>query len=165
MTVFSRAVLTAMILLTALTACQTASPPAIQTLPPPGPTATPFPAPSGSFSGTELQERSALLHQIHPQAGKVASNRVEALIQIHDFVEFYDLSLEDGNIDFEELTEIVQHAANARASLYKPGQPDMIQIANSAGWLVDLAIYGDWETGGEHLTTFRRTLPRKPSLD
>lgn len=148
-----------------LSACQAT--PQIQPVVAPfaaSPTATPFPTPAASFSGDDLADRTALLQRLPPQAGKVALSRVEALIQTHDFAEAYTLALEDNYIPREELTVLIQLAANARASLYSTGQSDMIQFANRAGWLTDLAVHGDWEAAKEGIRLFRRSLPRKPSL-
>ena len=112
------------ILVLGLSACQSI-PQTLPQLPPTAPTATPFPTPVSTFSTEDLAERLALLHLYSPQAGEVANNRVEALIQTHDYAEAYTLALEDNYISREELTTLIQYAANARASLYSTGQPDI----------------------------------------
>ncbi|MFN2144299.1 MAG: hypothetical protein ACK2T7_03050 [Anaerolineales bacterium] len=127
-------------------------------------TATPFPTPAASIKGEELAQRLTLFDETQPEPGEVADNRVEGLIQIHEFAEAYAAALEDNVITLDELASLLQLAANARASLYSTGQPDMIQLANTAGWLLDLAIYGDWDAAEAGIYSFQRSLPRKPSL-
>lgn len=148
-----------------LSACHSPEKP----LNPPGlrqdPAATPFPTPAAAYSGADLAERLALLESIQPQPGVVANSRPEALVQVHDFIEAYSAALEDGSVSLDELDILIQRSATARASLYSTGQPEMIHAANTAGWLIDLAIYGDWEAASVEIHKFQRSLPRKPNLD
>jgi hypothetical protein len=156
------------ILLFWITACQSlpmaSTLPPAATVPPSAAAPTPYPTPAAAFSGGDLAERIALLQQFPAQIGKIASSRVEALIQTYDFVEAYTLALEDSFISQTELAVLIQLTANARASLYNTGQPELIQFADTAGWLIDLAVHGDWEAASNAIRAFQRSLPRKPSL-
>ena len=111
---------------------------------------------------TQMDLRERLYINIQPQAGRVANNRVDALIQTHDFIDAFQEALSDGTFTPDELSQISQLAANARAGLYNTGNPPLFDYAQSIDRLVRNAARGEWALARNEIDTLRRSLPARP---
>ena len=111
---------------------------------------------------SQIEEREKSYAQIQPQVSEVAHHRVGAFTQAYEFLDAYQTALEDGRFSSNELLEISQIAANARASLYSTGDPQLFDIPVKIDALTSLAIQGQWPKVQEGIFELQRSLPARP---
>jgi len=111
---------------------------------------------------TEIEARESLYMNISPQAGEVASNRVEAFIQAHDFVDAFVSADEDKRFSHPALADLAQLSANAEASLANTGDPPLIEFSRQIDQIMRHAARGEWPQAREALADLKRNLPRRP---
>lgn len=110
----------------------------------------------------EIDRRETYYMNIQPQSGQVADNRVEAFIQAHDFVQAFQEALEDEIFTPAELARISQIGANAEASLYNTGDPQLFGYAQSIDDLTRNAVRGEWPLASSGINDLRLSLPARP---
>lgn len=111
---------------------------------------------------TEIEARETLYMNVSSQPGEVASNRVEAFIQAHDFADAFQSADEDGRFTHQELADLAQLAANAEASLANTGDPPLIEFSRQIDQILRHAARGEWPQAREALAELKRNLPRRP---
>lgn len=111
---------------------------------------------------TELEARETLYMNMSSQPGEVASNRVEAFIQAHDFVDAFVSADEDGRFSHQELAGMAQLSANAEASLANTGDPPLIQFSRDIDQVMRHTARGEWPQARAALADLKRNLPRRP---
>jgi hypothetical protein len=109
---------------------------------------------------TNLGQREKDILDIKPD--QVASDRTGALNQAHDFLEGFKSALADGKFSPDELNQIGQLAANARASLKKTGDGPLQGLGGMIENLTRNAARGEWNRARSGLGDFERTLPALP---
>ena len=113
---------------------------------------------------TQIDLRETFYMNIQPQSGEVAYNRVEAFIQAHDYIQAFQTAFDDGIFTPEELGIIGQNAANAEASLFNTGDPQLFGYARAIDRLTRSIVRGDWVNAGNEIELFRLSLPARPQL-
>lgn len=94
-------------------------------------------------------------------ANNVADNQLGALNQAHDFLDAFKTSLGDGKFSPDELANIGQLGANARASLQKTGDPKLQGFGDMIGGLSSNAARGEWGKARGSMGDFERSLPAR----
>ncbi len=94
-------------------------------------------------------------------ANNIADNQVGAIGQANDFLEAFKSALSDGKFSPEEMTNIAQLAANARASLNKTGDPKLQKLGGSIEGLTRQAARGDWGRARQGFGDFERSVPKR----
>lgn len=92
----------------------------------------------------------------------VASDRDGALWQVFDYLDTFKAALKDGKIDPNELKDIAQRAANARASLDKHGGPGAKNMVDGMDRLTRNASRGEWSHARKNMDGFERSMPERP---
>ncbi len=111
---------------------------------------------------TQIDLRETFYMNVQPQSGQVAYNRVEAFIQAHDYVQAFQNAFDDGIFTPEELSKISQIAANAEASLFNTGDPQLFGYARAIDRLTRIIVRGDWAYAGNEIELLRLSLPARP---
>ncbi len=111
---------------------------------------------------TQIDLRETFYTNFQPQSGKVAYNRVEAFTQAHDFIQVFQNAFDDGIFTPEELSKISQIAANAEASLFNTGDPQLFGYARAIDRLTRIIVRGDWTDAGNEIELLRLSLPARP---
>jgi hypothetical protein len=111
---------------------------------------------------TQIDLRETYYMNIQPQLGHVAYNRVEAFIQAHDYVQAVQDAFDDGIFTPEELIKISQTAANAEASLFNTGDPQLFGYAQTIDRLTRNIVRGDWANASDEIEHLRLSLPARP---
>jgi hypothetical protein len=109
---------------------------------------------------TKIGERENKYANVQPN--QVANDRIGALIQTHDFVEAFKGALGDGKFSPDELANIGQLAANAKASLNGTGEPQLQDFATKIDALTRNAARGEWNHARTGVSDFERSLPPRP---
>lgn len=109
---------------------------------------------------TSLSQRETDALKLKPD--QVVSDKIGALIQVHDFLDVFKGALADGKFSPAELNKISQLSANARASLLKTGDPQLAKLSAGIEGLTRNAARG--ELGGAHkgVGDFEKTVPDRP---
>lgn len=110
----------------------------------------------------QIEEREKRYANTAAQPGQVAYNRVEAFTQAHDFLDATTIALNDKKISPAELSMISQLAANAKASLYNTGDPELIGFAQQINELSHTAYRGEWTQTSNGIAELKRLLPAQP---
>jgi hypothetical protein len=111
---------------------------------------------------TQIDRRETYYMNVQSQSGQVAYNRVEAFIQAHDFIQASQNAFDDGIFTPEELGKVSQIAANAEASLFNTGDPQLFGYARAIDRLTRIIVRGDWPDAADAIEELRRTLPARP---
>lgn len=111
---------------------------------------------------TQIDDREKLYANIPAQPSFVTYNRIDAFTQAHDFLEAYTIALEDGKLSSLELATISQLAANAKASLYNTGDPQLMPYARQIDALARNAFRGEWIQASSGLIELQFSLPARP---
>lgn len=111
---------------------------------------------------TQIEVREKFYASTQSQPGQVAYNRIEAFIQAHDFLDAFTTALSDEKISPDELASISQLAANAKASLYNTGDPQLMIIAKQINELTHNASRGEWVQASRSLSDLEFLLPARP---
>jgi chromosome segregation ATPase len=108
-------------------------------------------------NGIGKRENSAL----NLPANNIADNQIGAINQAHDFLDAFKGALGDGKFSPDELSNISQLAANARASLDKTGDPKLQKLGGSIKGLTRNAARGEWGKAKKGVGDFERSLPAR----
>jgi len=111
---------------------------------------------------SQIDERQNTYALIQPEISKIAYHRVGAFTQTYEFLDAFQDALEDGKFSPDELLKISQYAANARASLYSTGDPQLFDIPAKIDVLTNLAIQGRWAEAQDEIVGLQRLLPARP---
>jgi len=111
---------------------------------------------------SQIDERQKTYALIQPEISKIAYHRVGAFTQAYEFLDAYQDALEDEKFFPDELSKISQYAANARASLYSTGDPQLFDIPAKIDLLTSLAIQGRWAEARDEIVGLQRSLPARP---
>jgi len=95
------------------------------------------------------------------QPNNIAANQIGAINQAHDFLEAFKSALGDGKFSPQELSNISQLAANARASLNKTGDPKLQKLGGSIEGLTRNAARGEWGQAKKGVRDFEGSLPAR----
>jgi hypothetical protein len=98
---------------------------------------------------------------INLPANNIADTQIGAINQAHDFLEAFKGALGDGKFSPDELSNIGQLAANARASLNKTGDPKLQKLSGSIEGLTRNAARGEWGKARNGVGDFERSLPAR----
>ncbi len=110
----------------------------------------------------EIEARETQYMNASSQPGEIASNRVEAFIQAHDFADAFLSADEDRRFTHQELADLAQLAANAEASLANTGDPPLIEFSRQIDQILRHTARGEWPQARQALTELKRDLPRRP---
>jgi Asp-tRNA(Asn)/Glu-tRNA(Gln) amidotransferase C subunit len=94
-------------------------------------------------------------------ANSIAENEIGAINQANDFLDAFKASLSDGKFSPDELANIGQLAANAKASLDKTGNPKLKGLGGSIESLTGSAARGDWGNARKGMSDFERSIPKR----
>lgn len=109
-----------------------------------------------------IEEREKLYANTPPQSSLVTYNRIDAFTQAHDFMDSATTALNDGTISIAELALISQLAANAKASLYNTGDPQLFDFAQQIDVLARNLSRGEWAQASNGLTELKFSMPARP---
>ncbi len=110
----------------------------------------------------QIEEREKLYANTASQPSQVTYNRVDAFTQAHDFLDATTIALNDKKISSAELAIISQLAANAKASLYNTGDPELIGFAQQINKLAHTAYRGEWTQTSNGIAELKQLLPARP---
>ena len=109
-----------------------------------------------------IDRRENLYANVSPQPGVVAYNRVEAFTQAHDFLDATSSAFDDDKLSPNELAEISQLAANAKASFYNTGDHQIFEFAEQIDAISHHAFRGEWTQARDGLFALKFSLPARP---
>ncbi len=94
-------------------------------------------------------------------ANNIADNQIGAINQANDFLDAFKGALGDGKFSPDELANIGQLAANAKASLDKTGDPKLQKLGGSIDSLTRNAARGEWGSARKGMGDFERSIPKR----
>jgi len=94
-------------------------------------------------------------------AKNIADTQIGAINQANDFLDGFKSALGDGKFSPEELANISQLAANAKASLDKTGDPKLQKLGGSIEGLTRNAARGEWGAARQGMGDFERSVPKR----
>jgi hypothetical protein len=94
-------------------------------------------------------------------ANNIAENQLGAINQANDFLDTFKSALGDGKFSPDELANIGQLAANAKASLDKTGDPKLQKLGGSIDGLTRNAARGEWGNARQGMCDFERSVPKR----
>ncbi len=112
---------------------------------------------------TSLNQRETDLLNLAPT--EIATDKIGALNQAHDFLETFKTALGDGKFSPEELRNVGQLSANVRASFEGLGgrSGEFGNLQDAVENLTRQAARGDWGSAKSSLGEFERSLPERPA--
>lgn len=91
----------------------------------------------------------------------IADSEIGAINQVNDFLDAFKSALGDGKFSPDELSNIGQLAANAKASLNKTGDPKLQKLGGSIDGLTRNAAKGDWGGAKKGVGEFEKSVPKR----
>jgi hypothetical protein len=111
---------------------------------------------------SHIDEREKSYMRIQPQLGHVEHNRVGAFAQAHEFLDAYQDAFKDGKLSPIELGNISQIAANAEASFYNTGDPQLFDFAKRIDILTSWIVRSEWPQVHSGVIELQSLLPARP---
>lgn len=108
---------------------------------------------------TGLTKREDTL--INLPANNIADTQIGAINQANDFLDAFKTAISDGKFSPEELANIGQLAANAKASLGKTDDPKFQKLSGSIDGLTRNAARGEWGRARTGIGDFERSVPKR----
>jgi hypothetical protein len=109
---------------------------------------------------TGIQQREDQLLSLAPT--EIPDSREAALQQIFTYLDTVKSALGDNKISPDELNQIAQLAANARAGILAHGGPELQNLLGGMDGLTRQLARGEWPQARQGLGGFERSLPQRP---
>ncbi len=108
----------------------------------------------------DLDSREKKFTSLSPN--EIASDREGAILKIYAYLDRIKSALQDQTISSNEMSDIAQLGANAKASLKAQEEPDLQVLESSIDGLTRQLSRGEWPQAQNRLRNFEAALPQKP---
>ncbi len=110
---------------------------------------------------TNLQDRENTFANIAPT--EIAGDLDGTLNQLHDYLDSVKAAFGDRKIDSNEMLQIAQLGANAQASIFANGGPQLQGLSGTIDGLTRQLSRGEWPQAGRSLGGFEASIPSRPT--
>jgi hypothetical protein len=110
---------------------------------------------------TVLQDRENRFTNLAPT--EIASDRDGAILQVYAYLDSVKAAFSDRKISPDEMGQIAQLAANAKAGINQSGGPVLKKFEGNIDGITRNLSRGDWPTAQRDLGGFEASLPSRPS--
>jgi outer membrane lipopolysaccharide assembly protein LptE/RlpB len=107
-----------------------------------------------------LQERENRFANLAPT--EIASDRDGAILQVYEYLDSVKDAFSDRKISPDEMGQIAQLAANAKAGINQSGGPVLKKFEGDIDGLTRNLSRGDWPSAQRNLGGFEASLPSRP---
>jgi len=110
---------------------------------------------------TNLQDRENTFANMAPT--EIAGDLDGTLNQLHDYLDSVKAAFGDRKIDSNEMLQIAQLGANAQASVFANGGPQLQGLSGTIDGLTRQLSRGEWPQAGRSLGGFEASIPSRPT--
>jgi hypothetical protein len=108
-----------------------------------------------------LDERENRFANLAPS--EIAGDRDEAILQVYDYLDIVKAAFADRKVTPDELGQIAQLAANAKAGINQSGGPLLKKFEGNIDGITRNMSRGEWPTAQRDIGGFEASLPSRPA--